>query len=323
MIGATRLSMQKPRRSARAAAAAVLVAVLPALAAPAQTDGAARERGVGPMTLKSRQGPFVVRLLRRDGNTVWLLQQTRGGDFVEAGVPVSQILGLAMPRPRAFDFAEQAATWDQMAQARQALRRVSDALGPFRDLPGAVADEALVLQGRLLDKQENWGGALALYEDVLAQTYPSPVRNEALIRAGLCLARLGRNEEALQRLEQAPAGEDDPDLLSDVCFARGQILHALGRDRDAIMSYLYLVVFHPFVHDNEARCLEAVLPCYIALKDWDAAFKTRAVLHRQYPDSAAAARADELLEPFENEMQLEELYKDSGKTIETEEGEDT
>ncbi len=304
--------MSGTTQNSRALWAGLMLASLLALAAPAQTTipATAPERGIGPMFAKTARGNYVVRLLRRDRDMVWVLQRTQTGQFIEAGLTAREITGFEIPRPPSFAAAEQATTPEQVAQVLPTLTKLNETLRPFRDLPGMIADEGMILQAGLLVKQDRGSDALALYEDVAKQTYPSPRVAEAKLRAGLCLAHLGRNEDALKRLDPALVSDDDPILLSDVYYARGQALAATGQPKQALLSYLYLVVFYPFIQNNEPRCLEAALPCYIALKDWSAAFKTFDVLNRTYAGSGPAQRATDLLKPYEKEMANEQQFTD-------------
>ncbi len=275
--------------------------------------GQTPERGIGPLTLVARHGTFSVRLLRRDKGTLWLLQRTQSGTQVETGVPLADIVRFDVPRPAAFAAAEQAATAEQVAQAYVALKRISDLLKLYRDLPGIPVDEALLLQGRMLEKQDRPTESLALYDDILKQPYAVSCAPEAHIRAAVCGVRLGRHEAAIAHLDEARPSEDNLDLLSEYFFTRGQVLAALGRHEDAVLSFTYLVVFHPFVRDNEARCLEAAVPSFIALKDWDGAYRARESLRAAHAAAPETARVEALLAPFAKEMEQEQMFDGNAK----------
>jgi tetratricopeptide (TPR) repeat protein len=271
------------------------------------------ERGIGPLTLVAKHGTFSVRLLRRDKTTLWLLQRTQSGTQIETGVPMQDIVRFDIPRAAAFAAAEQAATAEQVAQAYVALKRISDLLKPYRDLPGMPVDDALVMQGRMLEKQGRPTEALALYDDILKQPYAPSCAVEAHVRAAVCRVGLGQPEAALAHLDEARPSEDRLDLLSDYYFTRGQALAALGRHEDAVMSFMQLVVFHPFVQNNEPRGLEAAVPSFIAMKDWDGAYRARESLRASYPAAPEMARVDELLAPFAKEMDQEKMFDGNAK----------
>lgn len=282
-----------------------LAGLATARAAPAQLP----ERGVGPFTLRTAQAGFPCRLLRREGDLVWLLRTMPDGRQIETGLPKKDLVRLDMPRPKLFDLAAVAVTTQQMEGVRGALQKLGEALRPFRDLPGVMMDEGLLWQGRLLEKQARWREAALLYENIIQQPYDSPQANEALMRAGFCQLRMENYPEALERFEAAAIGEDDANLFSEYLFARARAHAAVGQHRLAILDWLYLVVFHPYVNNNEVRCLGAVLPSYIALKDWDAAYKTLQALREGFPGAPETQEAEDVLRPYEKEMENEALYQ--------------
>jgi tetratricopeptide (TPR) repeat protein len=264
-------------------------------------------RGIGPLTIRTRAGSYPVRLLRYVNDTVWMLKQTQTGS-IEVGLPASEILGFESAEPRVFQAAEIAETPEQIAQVRIALTRLFEALRPFRGLPGIPADRAQLLLGKLAERSGGWVEAQSFYEDVARQSYASPFRDEARFRAGICHVRRGDHEKAMEYLGTAGPPDDDPDLVSEVHYARGQALAALGRCEAALKSYLYLVVFFPYVRTNEARALAAALPCYAELRDWDAAWKTCAVLLDQYAGSPEAAAAEQFRKRHEDALGAERAF---------------
>ena len=272
------------------------------------------QRGVGPFAIRSGDQTMSARLLKRQGDTLWVLKPNQAGADFEAGIPVAQITVVDVPRPKIFDLAEQAATSNQIAQAWIGVKQIADMLKPFRDLPGVPADEALFLLGRLSEKDHRIPEALVYYEDILRQTYPSPMADAARLRAGFCHERARNHEKALQYFNAARIPDNDVDLLSEALFARGQAHAALRQFPEAIQSYLYLVVFYPYANSNEIRCLEAVLPCYAEIKDWDALYKTIHVLKTSYPNTPAAASAEEFAADYEKDLGPE---KDSNTNHET------
>ena len=233
--------------------------------------------------------------------------------MIETGVPVEDIVRFDVPRTAAFAAAEQATTAEQVAQAYVALKRFSDLLKPYRDLPGIPVDDALLLQGRMLETQDRTTEALALYDDILKQPYTVSCAAEAHVRAAVCSARLGRHEAALAHLDEARPSEDDLDLLSEYSFARGQALAALGRHEDAVLSFMNLVVFHPFVQSNEARCLEAAVPSFIALKDWDGAYRRAGVPARGARRRAGDREGRGAPCAVRKEMEHEQMFDENAK----------
>ncbi len=287
---------------------ALLLAVcLCAAVAPAQT---ARERGVGPFRLVTPRGDVTVRLLRRDKELIWVDQQVSGGSFVETGLNRADITRFEIPQPAAFEAAERASTPEQIAKVQVALKAISDSLRAFRDLPGMPVDQALLLQGMLLERSQRWPAALAVYDELLAAPHRPAVAGTAGLRAALCHARLGQHERVLAMLEQRAIPDDDLALLSELYFARGQALAATGRHDAAILDFLFLVVFDPYVQNNEPRCLAAALPSYAAMQDWAALWKSLAVLRGQYPEAPETKQAEEIAKTYEKQLAAETEYQD-------------
>lgn len=298
--------MRTPRRQLKRWVL-LLALGLCAAGAPAQT---ARERGVGPFRLVTPRGDVTVRLLRRDKDLIWVDQQVSGGSFVETGLRRADITRFEIPQPAAFEAAERASTPEQIAKVQVALKAISDSLRSFRDLPGMPVDQALLLQGLLLERSQRWPAALAVYDELLAAPHRPAVAGTAGLRAALCHAQLGQHERVLAMLEQRAIPDDDLALLSDLHFARGQALAATGRHDEAILEFLFLVVFDPYVQNNEPRCLAAALTSYAALQDWAALWKSLAVLRGQYPEAAETKQAEEIAKTYEKQLAAETEYQD-------------
>ena len=268
------------------------------------------ERGFGPVTVVTKRGSVPARLLKRDETTLWIDQQTASGQFVESGVVLTDLVNIEVPRPRVFDSVDQATTTGQIAQVRSALQRVSDILRPYRDLPGVPVDEALMLQARLLERSDDWKGALAIYEDLKRQKYTVSQAEALPMRLALCYVKLGRNDDVLAAIDTMTIPDDDLNLLSELYYARAVARAAKGRAQDAILDYLYLVVFHPYILNNEARCLAGAVPQYVALKDWDAVAKTMAVLQKNYAGSEYTKQAEAAVAEHGKELKEEAQFQD-------------
>lgn len=294
----------------RHASTALLLTLLALGAAPPSLPGqtpAAVERGIGPFSLQTRRGPLTVRLLKRDAQFVWVDQLAASGKWIEIGLTPSDIVRFDVQRPRFFDLVESASTPEQIGQLTAALKKVTDTQKAFRDLPGLLVDEAFFLQGRLLEKQSQWKAALAVYEDIAKQPYHPAQAEAARLRAGVCYARLEQFEKALPLLD-APVSDEDLGLLSDVVFSRARARAAAQDHERAVLDYLYLVVFQPFVQTNEARCLSAALPSYAAMQDWDGLWKSLQVLRTQYAALDETRRAEEFVKPYAKELEKEKAF---------------
>jgi tetratricopeptide (TPR) repeat protein len=160
-----------------------------------------------------------------------------------------------------------------------------------------------MLQAQLAERRNQWKEALALYEDILRQAHAPTYAESANLRAALCLSKLDRQDKVLEQLADKPIPDDDLNLLSDVYAARARARAATDDHEGAIMDYLFLVVFYPFVQTNETRCLAATIPHYAAIKDWDAASKTLAALQTQYPEAEMTLQAEALLQKLQSELE--------------------
>ncbi len=287
------------------------------LLAPAQAQApAAAPRGIGPFALETVRGPLNVRLLRREKELLWVVQQLSSGQQVDAGLPLKEIVRFNLPRPRLFQ-ALDAASPEQAKALRPQLEAYIRQLALYRDLPGLNVDEAQLLLGRLLEQVGDWKGAAGVYAEILGQPYQPTEQATARWRRGLCLVQLGQHAEALPLLDPAGVNDDDLGLVSDLYFARGEVLQHLGRHDEAVLAYLHLVVFLPYVRDNEPRALAAVLPSYAAIEDWEAAYRTVQQLKKDHADTDAARQAEAFAAAHPDQMDKEAVFRGDTEEVET------
>jgi hypothetical protein len=289
----------------------LVIALLGFLAAADFTAFAqtARERGIGPYTLVTRRGDVPVRLLRRDGDMVWVDRMVQSGQYIETGVPRSEIVEFKAPPHPAFAAAAQAQTPEQIAAAIDGLRRLVAQLRPYRDLPGIPVNAALIEQAKLNERRAYWRDALLIYQELLNQPYDFPERPMIRYWSGMNHWRMDQKDKALEFLLDDPVPDEDLDLMSDILYMRADSLAATGRAREAVETYLGLIVFYPFVQTNELRALSGVIPNYIALQDWDATVKSIEALKRDYPDAPQTAAAVALLETYTQEVEKERQFQ--------------
>lgn len=270
---------------------------------------------IGPFAIETTRGVVEARLSRCDSNTLWIVREGAGGVF-EAGLPLTEVKRVEVPTPRLFAVAEQAATADAIRTAHEALDRLIATLRPFRNVPGIPYYDALLKKALLFDRQGAWRDAIRVYEDVLKQSPDGPWKALARWRAGIAYEMAGEHERALEQLDGASL-PDEEDLLSSVLFSRGMARMALNRHRDALMDFLYLVVFQPFVQDNERRGLDAAMMCYAELKDWESLLKTIQWLQKEYPGSSEARHAAELYNEHRAHMEQAASFIDEGAAAPT------
>jgi tetratricopeptide (TPR) repeat protein len=287
-------------------AATLLICLFAADLAQAQTT---RERGFGPYTLVTSRGSSTVRLLRREGDFIWVDRMVQSSNWVETGVPRKEIVEFRASRPRLFELADKAESPEQIAGAIDQLRRMVSQLRAFRDLPGIPVNEAILLIAQLNERREYWREALQHYEELLGQGYEMKERPVIRYRAGLCLWKMDQKERALAYLLDDPIPDDDYELLSSVLNARADSLASAGRHREAIDTYLSMIVFYPYVQENEPRALAGILPSYIALEDWDAVMKAIEDLQRDYAGTPHAAAANEVMASHAKKVESEKQFQ--------------
>ena len=263
---------------------------------------------LGPYPIATRQATFSAELIKRDKDIVWIRRLgSDGRPMPQIGMPVSDLLGVRMPRPAVFEAAERirtapAAPEAQFKAAHAALDRIIVQSRPFRDIPGILADEALLLKGRLHDRKEEFREAVRLYENIITYARPGPLVTNAQILAGIAYARLGDFHFAAEYLVDKPIPEDDEELLSAQLFALGDSYFALGNTDQALLSYLTLVVFYPYVQNNEPRALAAALGCYAKLQEWEPLYRTIQEIRKNYPGTPAAVTADKFIADYKDDL---------------------
>lgn len=267
--------------------------------------------GSFPLPARAQLGPYEVRLandrfqahlLKREKNgDVWLRRlKPDGTPGPQVGYARADILGIRMPRPAFFTNVEALVAApgtgplppQATARAHALLDQYVLQTRAFRDIPGVVSDEALYLKARLQDRQGKYADALAGYEAIRAKDPPSAFADAARIRAGIDHSRLTNAVDAIECLDGIPLPEEDEALLSDMLFALGDAYVRLENWDRALMTYLSLVVFYPYVGNNEARALSRTLPCYAALGEWESCYRAIQDLLAAAPGTPAAAYAE-------------------------------
>ncbi|MGD9782598.1 MAG: tol-pal system YbgF family protein [Kiritimatiellia bacterium] len=277
----------------------LLLAVFAPLAASAQ---------LGPYPIQTKQAAFEASLVKRDKDILWVERKSSDGSrSPQVGIAVSDVLQIQMPRPALFAAVEKirtspAATDAQFAAAHSALDKFVLQTKALRDLPGIPADEAILLKGRLFSQKGLWREALRQYEDVVSKSKLPALATNAQILAGIAYSKSGEHQFAVEYLGGIPLPEEDEELLSQLLFALGDSYFALGNYDNALLSYLPLVVFYPYVYDNEPRGLAAALGCYAALQEWEPLYRSIQEIQKNYPSSPAAETAAEFLEKHQKEL---------------------
>ncbi len=279
----------------------VAAILLVSLALPARAQ-------LGPYPILTQKASFEAKLVKRDKDILWIERINSDGSLSpQVGLAVADILQVQMPRPSLFVAVEKirtapAAADAQFAAAHAALDKFILQTKSLRDIPGIPADEAILLKGRLYDKKGLWREASRLYEEILTKSKPSPITTNAQMLAGIAYAKGGEFNQAIEYLGGMPLPEEDEEILSQLLFALGDSYFALENYDNALLSYLPLVVFYPYVFNNEPRGLAAALGCYAKLKEWEPLYRTIQEIQKNYPNTPAAKTADEFLVQYKEDL---------------------
>ena len=273
---------------------------------------------LGPYPIQTKQAAFEAKIVKRDKDILWVQRESAEGTTPQVGIAVGDILRIQMPRPALFDGIEKirtapAATDAQFAAAHAALDKFILQTKALRDLPGIPADEAILLKGRLYDAKGLWRESTRLYEDILAKSASSAVATNAQMLAGIAYAKGGEYNQAVEYLGGIALPEEDEEILSQLLFALGDSYFALENYDNALLSYLPLVVFYPYVYDNESRGLAAALGCYAKLKEWEPLYRSIQEIQKTYPDTPAAKTAAEFLEKYKDDLIRAGQFVDAAK----------
>ena len=289
---------------------ALWLALLAPLAASAQ---------LGPWPIQTKQTTFEASIVKRDKDILWVERQSSDGQRMpQVGLAVADVVRIGMPRPALLDMIEKirmspAATDAQFAAAHAALDKMILQLKPLRDLPGIHANDAMVAKGRLYDAKGLWRESTRIYEDVVTKSAGSAAASNAQMLAGIAYAKGGEFNSAIEYLGGIPLPEEDEEMLSNLLFALGDSYFALENYDNALLSYLPLVVFYPYVYDNEPRGLAAALGCYAALKEWEPLYRSIQEIQKNYPAAPAAQTAAEFLEKYKKELIEAGQFVDAAK----------
>ncbi len=261
-----------------------------------------RADGLGPFTMLTRQGEVTVKLLRMDDDLVWILREISAGDWLETAVETREIITVQMERPTVLKALDEEDVELDPVKVHVSLKELVEGHAPFKTLSGMYYYEAAFKKAMLYEKGEDWKRALALYERIYPDEEAREWADKARVHAGLCYAKMGDGIKALDLIDLDALNEDDIKLLSDGYYAVGNALFESGQYEEALMHYLYLVVFYPFVENNEIRCLSASLSCYEKMEDWPALAKGFTALRSHYPETPETAKAEAWMWKYEEQL---------------------
>ena len=293
----------------------VLILLLAAFAPPAHAQ-------LGPYPVVTKQATFEASLYKRDKDILWVERKSADGSRTpQVGIAVGDIVEVRMPRPTLFDAVERlcgtpAATDRQFQAAHSALDKFILQTRSLRDIPGIPANDAMLLKGRLYARKGLWREAIRQFENVVTYAPGTETATNAQIQAGIAYSKSGEHHFAVEYLAGMPLPEENEPLLSELLFSLGNSYLALGNYDNALLSYLPLVVFYPYVQDNEARGMAATLPCYAELKEWEPLYRTIQEIKRLYPGTPAEETADRIVAEYKDHLAQAGQFLDGDRVVE-------
>jgi len=165
-----------------------------------------------------------------------MLLSTRGWQMARTAGPelLDSLKGMGEPLPR---YAREVRRIKGQAALRNADVRFGQQTAQEMMMTGDAEEaiDGLELKGRMLLLE---GKAQAALDDLteVRRTKPSPLLDCDIAQ---CYGLLGRKDEALQLIESISrrGGIEDPDVLEEVYYRKGQVLSSIGRSQEAIANY--------------------------------------------------------------------------------------
>ncbi len=186
------------------------------------------------------EGDYVERLHHllqaNRGLEVQMLLSTRGWQMARTAAPelLDSLKAIGDPLPR---YAKEVRRIKGQAALRNADIEYGHQVAQEMMLTGDTEEaiDGLELEGRMLLLE---GKAQTALEDLLEvkRTKPSPLLDCDIAQ---CYGLLGKKDEALQLVESLGrrGGIEDPDVLEEVYYRKGQVLASIGRSQEAIANF--------------------------------------------------------------------------------------
>ena len=240
--------------------------------------------------------------LRRSGDTIMATIELPGGEpgkpakTGELGYPLNNIAKLDFPEPPQLRAAPELIAQGKGAEALAQLDPLVKFYEGFRDAPGSwwapVAlrkVQALVSLGR--EKE-----AEPLAEQIAQQADDPATKAAANVQIAAGLVRKGDFARALELVEPALTGSQEPETLAPASIVKGQCLVEKKQWEDAVLAFLQVPVFYP----GEKALLPQVLlgrgRAHFGMEDFPAAKAALNELIKTYAASAEAKVAAAELE---------------------------
>lgn len=238
----------------------------------------------------------VCRVLGRDARSVTIARTLDGGGTATENYLTQQIAALVFPRPASLAALETqrvagVALDHMLSNVTVELAAQLD----YADIRGSWAAPLAFERARLLERAGRHRAALALYTNLPGVAFHPDLPRAARLRTAVCAFLLGRQSNALARLEGALAEARSDAERAEAHYYIGCARACLGDHTGALFSLLRNVVFYAAEKPWEAESLAAALPAYAALGQRDAFEAACRALLCRFPDSPHAYTATNAL----------------------------
>ncbi len=152
---------------------------------------------------------------------------------------------------------------------------------------------AKIASARVMLKQNNVDGALAVYNDLIetGAKANSPgeasCQVEAMLGRATCLIRKKKFNDAIKSLEDVitQAAIHDNRTQAEAYVRQGDCFRQLGRTKEAILAYLHVPVLFPKERDLHSESLYHLARLWNAVGHSERGEEARAILATEYPNS--------------------------------------
>jgi tetratricopeptide (TPR) repeat protein len=150
--------------------------------------------------------------------------------------------------------------------------------------------------GRIKLSQEDFSGALADFDAVLSETASTPAadsqRFSAQLGRAVVLQRQGKHDDALKTLDEVidKAAPDDAAVQAEAFLRKGDSLQATGREKDALLAYLYVDLLFSGEAVPHAEALYQLSKLWATTGKAERSADARRRLTQQYPASEWAKK---------------------------------
>ena len=271
----------------------VTIAAATALLAAAAVTGSPR---IARLHLKNGRR-FVCTVLTLNQGEVTVQRELEGGTILTEYHACEAIAALEFPRPEFLDGRDSRNVLDQqeLRMAVQAAEEEYARWKPFADIPGGWAVPVGFRYAELLERQQQYSAAYALYTECDRPDVCRETARKTILRRAVCQYYMGQYSNAYVFCTNAVANALTDTERAEAAYYLGRVLTELKQPVESLFMLLKNVVFYSYEGEWEAKSLMAVLSNYALLNDRERIVTTCNVLMRRYPDTAYALHATNCL----------------------------